>query len=576
MRVVSVEWGGSSALLATLRDITERKKVAAALRFLSEAGGTLAGSLDVETTLESVSRLALEHLATWCILDLVEAEGVRRIAKHLTKRELAEQLSGRYALGSYQTSGVARVIHTGWQEVYLNPSAAEVEALALTAERVEVVRQLGCRAALIVPMIARGRAIGAITFVSCEGLHTYEQEEQALAQNLADRAGLAMDNARLYDEAQEALKRRDEFLAVLAHELRNPLAPIVTAAQVMRLQGGMSASQQRQQAIIERQSQHLTHLLDDLLDLSRVTHGKIDLRMEPVDLAVVVSDALQVIRGIVEEKKHQLTIELDPMPMVVFGDATRLAQILENLLVNAARYTDEGGRIRLMTRQENEDAILCVEDNGQGISDEMVHRIFEPFTRGALAPHGAREQTEQTAASGGLGIGLALVKRLVELHSGKVEVRSRSKEGSQFEVRLPLIQAKVQAQTGGPLRSYTPRRILLIEDNEDGREMLADLLRLWGHKVEGVGDGKQGLQRLLQWKPDSALVDIGLPGVDGYSLAQKVREQKECDKVQLVALTGYGMPEDRSRALRAGFDEHLVKPVDLEELAKLLERGRRG
>ena len=568
LRAARVEWEGQVAALATLRDVTERRRISNALRFLADASKQLAGSLDRETTLANVVQLAVQHLADWCLLDLLEEDGkVRRLAASdgdPTRERLARSFSGVYELAAEEASVVCRVIRTGRPEVYARVDEEDLAGLGLAARHRDIVRDLGCRSVLVAPLVARGRALGAITFVSATLLRTYGEEELALAVSLVERAALALDNARLYDESREALRRRDEFLAMLAHELRNPLGPILTAARLMGLRGLPDKTLEGQRATIERQGLHLSRLLDDLLDLSRVTHGKIDLRKQPVDVEAVLRDALQA-AGLEQGRRQVVTTVVECGPLVVEGDPTRLVQVLGNLLKNAARYTPAGGRIQVRAAREGEEAVVRVTDTGQGIPEEMLTRVFEPFVQ--VNPDLARSE-------GGLGIGLTLVRTMVELHGGRVTARSEGLgKGSTFEVRLPCSSAGAGSDEKTP-EVMTPRRILLVEDNHDGREMLAELLRFWGHQVEGVGDGALALTQIRGELPDVALIDIGLPKLDGYRLAKEVRELPNGHTVLLLAVTGYGQPEDRARALAAGFDEHLVKPVVFEELARLLERGR--
>jgi len=392
--------------------------------------------------------------------------------------------------------------------------------------------------------------------------------EQTLAQDLAHRAALALENARLFQECRAAIEKRDEFMALLAHELRNPLAPILGAAQLLRMQG-VAQTEQTKSAIevIERQGKHLTRLVDDLLDLSRVTHGKVLLRKEIVDLKSAVLDALQSSQPHLDARKQKLTLNLEAEAIHVEADPTRLAQILANLLLNACRYTDCGGKIELRTCIEGKDAVVRVKDTGVGIPAEMLTRIFEPFTQ--VEPHLDRSQ-------GGLGLGLALVQQLVEKHNGKVRAHSAGPgQGSMFEVRLPLVApplapAPATAESGVPLTSPRGRRVVLIEDNADAREMLRELLELSGFPVIEAENGRTGLELLLAQRPEVAIIDIGLPEVDGFQIAREIRTSVSCSKMKLIALTGYGREQDRQRVQAAGFDAHLVKPVDLDQLQRLL------
>ncbi|HZV07386.1 MAG TPA: ATP-binding protein [Gemmataceae bacterium] len=372
-------------------------------------------------------------------------------------------------------------------------------------------------------------------------------------------------------ERKEAVRRRDEFLAMLAHELRNPLAPILNAVHLMRLRGLPTAELERARAIIERQGEHLARLLDDLLDLSRVTHGKIELRKQVVDLRAILTNAVQTSRSSIEQNHQQLTTVLPEEPLFMEADPTRLTQVIVNLLNNASKYTEPGGRIAITLCREDSQAVLSVKDTGQGIPPGQLASIFEPFTQLDASLDRTR---------GGLGLGLALVRRLVDLHGGMIAAFSDGPgKGSEFVVHLPIgEQAQSDRRDAGPTKEGVRRvsrrsdacSILLVEDNQDGREMLRDLLRSWGHRVEEVGDGLEGLNAIRRQAPDVALVDVGLPGLDGYELARQVRALPDGGKVRLIAVTGYGQPDDRRRALEAGFDMHFVKPVDLEKLEQLL------
>jgi signal transduction histidine kinase len=342
-------------------------------------------------------------------------------------------------------------------------------------------------------------------------------------------------------ERKEAVRRRDEFLAMLAHELRNPLAPILNAAHLMRLRGLPTAELENARAIIERQGGHLARLLDDLLDLSRVTHGKIELRKQVMDLRVALTDAIQTSWSSLEQNRQQLVTALPEEPLFVEADSTRMTQVVVNLLNNASKYSEPGSRIEITLCREGSQAVFCVADTGMGIPSEQLADIFEPFTQLNLSLERAR---------GGLGLGLALVRRLVDLHGGTIAASSDGPgRGSKFVVRLPCfdqaqldqrdVHPTIPSSVGAARRpsDVTTRSILLIEDNQDGREML---------------------------------VDVGLPGLDGYELARQVRALPDGGKVRLIAVTGYGQPEDRRRALEAGFDLHFVKPVDLLKLEELL------
>ena len=366
----------------------------------------------------------------------------------------------------------------------------------------------------------------------------------------------------LLDGARRAVQHRDTFLAMLGHELRNPLAAVRTAAEVINGSGRGGDVTAEQSAIITRQSGHMAKLVDDLLDVARVTTGKITLDRRPLDLRDVVGRSLQVVCPPAGPQRHRVTLETSADPVGVDGDAVRLEQVATNLLTNAVRYTPEGGNVRVSVRPEGADAVLRVADDGSGIPAEMLGRIFEPFV-----------QTEQPLArtQGGLGVGLTLVRSLVRMHGGDVTVASGGPgRGSQFTVSLPLIPGGESAvPEAREATNGSPRHVLLIEDTPDVRRAMQRLLTAWGHRVGVAHNGASGVEQAVADRPDVALVDVGLPDIDGYEVARRVRAATGGD-IYLIALTGYGQPEDRRLAEEAGFDRHLVKPVSLNELRLIL------
>jgi signal transduction histidine kinase/CheY-like chemotaxis protein len=363
-------------------------------------------------------------------------------------------------------------------------------------------------------------------------------------------------------QAELADRHKNEFLAMLAHELRTPLAPILSAVQILGRQAGDNAMVQRAREVVERQALHQARLLDDLLDISRITRGKIELRRRKVDLGVAVGEVVEAMRPLINAKAQSVSLTLPEEPLFVDTDPTRLNQVLTNLLNNAAKYTHAGGRIAVTCRRDGEQAVVVVRDNGVGIPREMLTRIFDLFAQ--AEPLTARTQ-------GGLGIGLTLVKSLVEMHGGTVMARSRGRgTGSEFEVRLPA----VAAPAGDALRATDAapphaRRVLIIEDNVDTRETLRRVLELDGHEVQEAADGAQGIEIALATRPEVVIVDIGLPHVDGYQVARRLRASLGGAPL-LIAVTGYGQAEDRRMSRDAGFDVHLVKPVAPEQLAAAL------
>ncbi len=361
--------------------------------------------------------------------------------------------------------------------------------------------------------------------------------------------------------AEQANKTKDEFLAMLGHELRNPLAPIVTALQLIKLRGDTRSSNEHQ--VIERQVKHMMYLVDDLLDVSRITQGKIELKKHPIDVRDAIARAIEIASPLLEQRRHHFDVEVPQVPIVVDGDDARLSQVFANLLTNAAKYTPPDGRISLAIRQAGDHVTIEVRDDGCGIDEALLPKVFELFVQGTQGPD---------RAGGGLGLGLALVRSLVTLHGGTVAVRSDGPGlGSSFTVRLPLVHQPVAMRAAEPLASALPaagpkQRILIVDDNEDARLLLADILGAIGHEVRTAGDGLGALAVVKTFTPDVAILDIGLPVMDGYELATRLREALMESTPRLISLTGYGRQADRDRSLVAGFDRHLVKPVDMRRL----------
>jgi len=386
-----------------------------------------------------------------------------------------------------------------------------------------------------------------------------ERTNRSLHREVAERA-------RAEEALQEADRNKDEFLAMLAHELRNPLAPIHNALQLMRMQPSAGQSQWAQE-VIQRQLAYLTRLVDDLLDVSRITRGKIALTREPLEVATLITRALETIGPLLQERGHTLTLQIPSEPLRVDGDPTRLTQALGNVLGNAAKYTDRGGRIELICVRQGTEVEIHVRDNGIGIPAELLPRIFDLFTQ-------LDRRSDQSAS--GLGIGLALVRRLVEMHGGSIRALSAGAgAGSEFVIHLPLLSnelVRAENKCGEQAQEapMTPRRILLADDNPDALESLATVLRLRGHEVYSARNGVAALETAARHMPELALVDIGMPLVDGYEVARRIRAQEWGKAIKLVALTGWGQESDRRRSQEAGFDAHLVKPLDFHKLTALL------
>jgi len=437
------------------------------------------------------------------------------------------------------------------------------------------------------PIAAFGLHSDAESFASVSGLHgevqpteaftdlgetverlravaTLQQKAAALETELARRKALELELQAKVEQLADVDRRKDEFLAMLGHELRNPLAPVSAALEVMRLRADDPQRVGNAREVVERQIAQMTRLVDDLLDVSRITRGQIELRDESVALAALVERAVEVARPIIDERGHRLSLDLPESPVTFRGDRSRLEQVFANLLSNAAKYTDVGGRIWLRARIDGDRLVVSVRDNGEGLSPELRERVFDLFVQGP---------DTRSMARGGLGLGLTLVRQLVQLHRGTIEAQSDGPgRGSEFVVRLPYAPAIATAGRQAPRldASGRGRRILVVDDNVDAAEALAELLREYGHSVRTAHGAGSGITEALRMRPEIVLLDISMPDADGYEVARRLRV--ELAGTTLVALTGYGEQRHREKSRDAGFDHHLTKPVDTRELEKLLSR----
>lgn len=566
--------GAGAEVVSFTIDLTAQKQAEEALRLLSEASGVLATSLDAEAALAALARLAVPRLADWCTVDLLGEDGLPRnvAVAHVepAKAALARELRRRYPPGA--PAGLMHVLQTGRSELIPEVPERLRAGAGRDPELVRLLRELGLRSYLAVPMRHQGRVLGVITFVAATSGRRFGPEDLSAAEDLASRAAVAVENARLYAELREADRRKDEFLATLAHELRNPLAPVRNAVHLLRLKSPDDPQILWARDVIERQVQQMSRLVDDLLDVSRISRGKVELRKQSIDLARVVADAIEATRPLIEQRRHRLTVALPDEPILLLADPTRLEQVLANLLNNAAKYTEPGGEISLSAERQGDDALVRVRDTGAGIAHEHLDSVFDMFVQ--IGERG-------TQTPGGLGIGLSLVRRLVELHGGTVVAHSEgSGKGSEFVVRLPALPARepdapavaaapTEAAAAGPAR-----RVLVVDDNIDAAESLALMLRVHGHEVTVAYDGAGAVAAVRAGAPEVVFLDIGLPDRDGYTVARELRSLPGGARLLLIALTGWGQEDDRRRAMEAGFDYHLVKPVEPEAIEELLAHPR--
>ncbi len=439
----------------------------------------------------------------------------------------------------------------------------------------DVIVSEGIRALAFIPLTHQERLLGKF-MLYYDSPHEFTEAELDAAGTVATQVAFALDRARdraaieellareqsARLEAEAANRAKDDFLAMLAHELRNPLSAIVNAVGILDRTSSQEPTPVLARALLRRQTDHLARLLDDLLDVARISRGRIDLRNEPLDFRAVFGLAVEAYRHRVEAKNLRLHIALPDEPVIVRGDAARLQQVVGNLLDNAAKYTPPEGAISLSVAiHDNQNVVLRIRDTGVGIPRERLASIFEPFTQ---------LNTGLARAEGGLGIGLTLVKRLVELHGGSVNAASDgSGTGAEFTVQLPLSTEPMVRDDAPRVTGSSSTHIVLIEDNDDACEALATALRLDGHRVDTARTGAEGIAIVSAVGPDAVLVDIGLPDGNGFEVARQLRE-KLGSRFRLIALTGYGQPEDRKRSAEAGFDDHLVKPVTAENVARLL------
>jgi signal transduction histidine kinase/DNA-binding response OmpR family regulator len=561
--------------VAIAREQAARAAAEAATRrsaFLADASRQLAASLDYDETIAHAVRLPIPTLAEICVLQMAGAprrpERPRAAALYF-ELEAALARAPAYPLGPILEACSTRVMHNGRTECL---AQSDLGSARPEFNPVQASSTPPLTAALVLPLVARGKVLGTLALARSREGSTYLPLDVLLAEDLASRIAIAIDNANLFHKIQEGDRRKDEFLATLSHELRNPLAAISNALQCMEMAADSPTIVDKARLILRRQIQHVVRLVEDLLDVSRITRGKIRLRKEIVELQAIVERAIDGVRSLVADRRQDLSVNLPETRVHVNGDPTRLEQAIGNLLNNAAKYTPPEGRIQLRADVEGEQVAIRIHDTGAGIPAEQLPKIFDLFAQG---------DRTLDHSQGGLGIGLTLVRSLVTLHGGEVEAASEGPgRGSEFIIRLPTVASPSSnipvveppaTATNGAAQAKPRRCVLLVDDNIDLGTTTAALLRTHGHDVHLCHDGPQALTALQTLRPDVVFVDIGLPGMSGHEVARAIRGQPGREDLQLVAMTGYGQAEDRRRSREAGFDLHLVKPVSLQSLEKVLE-----
>jgi signal transduction histidine kinase/DNA-binding response OmpR family regulator len=540
--------------------------------FLAEASKVLANSLEPAATMRGLARTVLPFLAEFAAVAPVDAQGGIGRAE-FAWRDAAGKLHEKHGAALAEafdglTLAVGRAAAAGRAEELPGHSthpAGDNGAARGAAPRPWWAGALG--PALVLPLSARGRTLGVLALARAPGGPAYDRGDRTLADELAGRAAIALDNARLYQNIQEGDRRKDEFLAMLAHELRNPMAPIRNAVEVLRRLGLEDPVLVQTRDMIDRQVTHMARLVDDLLDVSRLSRGKILLRKEVLDLRELVGAAADDYRSTLEAGGLALDVRLPPGPLAVEGDPTRLAQALGNVLHNAAKFTNKGGRVtvELAAVPDESAAVMRVRDTGIGMEPEMLARIFDAFSQA---------QNSLDRSQGGLGLGLTLVKGLIELHGGKVSAASEGLgHGTEVALQVPLARQEPPAapRPERPAPAVRSQRILIIEDSADAAQSMRMLLTMIGHEVAVASTGRAGLEMAGEFRPAVVLCDLGLPGgMDGFAVARAMRQDPALSSVYLIAATGYGQAEDMMRSKEAGFDAHLTKPLDFANLQGLL------
>jgi len=573
--------GQVEGVLVYVVDVTERVQLERAQRFLSEASAVLASSLDYQTTLERVAQLTVPELADWCTVHIIEEDGsIEQIAvAHIdpAKLEWAYQIRDKYPLNPDDPRGAAYTLRTGQPDLVPDiPDELLVQA-ARDPEHLEILRQVGFRSVMTVPLRTQARILGVISFVSAESGRRYTSADLQLAEELARRASLAIDNAQLYRVAQrdrakaEAANRiKDEFLAVLSHELRSPLNPILGWTKLLRT--GRLDGTKTQQALetIERNAKLQAQLIEDLLDVSRILQGKMTLNVAPVNLAAMIEAALETVRLAAEAKHIQIQTSFNPILGTVSGDTNRLQQVVWNLLSNAVKFTPTGGRVEVQLEQVGMYAQIQVKDTGKGIRRDFLPYVFDYFRQ---------EDGTTTRQFGGLGLGLAIVRHFTELHGGTVQADSLGQNlGATFTIRLPLniVEPERSSDDRHPesATDLAGIHVLVVDDDADMRELAAFTLMQSGAQVATAASAAQALALLNQSVPDLLLCDIGMPEMDGYSLIRQIRKwsPEQGGMIPAIALTAYAGEINQQQALAAGFQMHISKPVEPEELVKAIAR----
>ncbi len=558
---------------------SESRAIAGVLEALARASDATDADRVLQQLVESVLRLCRAHSAGVSVLE--EEDGAEIFRWRAVAGRWAPLAGGSMPRGA---SPCGTVLHHDRPILMAHPE----RHYGYATDAPPIVETL------LIPFHSEGKPVGTVWIIAHDETRKFDAEDLRVLTSLSRSAATAyrvlvshafeleitarreidrrletelVERRRTEATLREADRRKDEFLATLAHELRNPLAPVRNAVQILKMKGSQNTEVRWAQDVIDRQIQQMSRLIDDLLDVSRIHRDRMELRREPVELARIIHGAVETCRPFVDECGHALTVTLPEAPVRVHADVTRMSQVLSNLLNNAAKYSDRGGRIHLRAERDGESVVIAVSDGGIGIAPEMLPRIFDPFTQ-------ADRSLERTR--GGLGIGLTLVKRIVEMHGGSVSASSDGDgKGSEFSVRLPIYDgpsAPEPPESPEPAATRAPgrRRVLIVDDNLDASASLGLVLRSLGYETRAAGDGLAGFEAAAEFRPDVALLDLGMPKLNGYDLARRIRGEPWGQGMLLIAVTGWGQDQDRARSADAGFDHHLVKPIAPVDIARRL------
>lgn len=584
--------GNDRGVVVVFRNVSEERQHIARRELLADAVSTLTSSLDYRAILKQLASIVVPRFADWCTIEMIDEETGKSeqlaVAHTDPKRvELAIALRDKYPRDPNGDSGVPKVLRTGRAEHYPLVSDELIERLAVDEEHLRIARELRLRSAVIVPLVVRGKTIGAITMVhDASSGRTYSKDDLAFAEQLAERAAVAVENARLYtrertarEAADRATRLKDEFLATLSHELRTPLTSILGWARMLSEGRLPEPKKARALETIERNTVAMAQLVDDLLDVSRIISGKLRIDAQATTLAPIVDAAIESVKPAAQAKEIVIRTTLeDATP--VYGDARRLQQVFWNLLSNAVKFTPRRGRVDVTVRREGSSVELTVSDNGRGIDADFLPFVFDRFRQA---------DGSFTRQAGGLGLGLAICRHLVELHGGTIEARSEGRDrGATFVIHLPIAAVRAAAPTdeSGPqitkARSAPParerpaelrgKRVLVVDDDDDARALVATVLDECGCTVSSAANVAAALERFEREVPDVLISDIGMPEQDGYELIKRIRAlpPERGGNVPAAALTAYARTDDRRRALDAGYMTHVVKPVDPSELVAVV------